>query len=341
MQMGRLDSNKKNQFRDVSMARRKPSMDEANIKAGEKERLINNVTGYKPKNGLYVDGEKHNKMGKDEFLKLLTYQLQNQDPLKPMEQSKMAGELAQFSQLEQLSNLNSKFEKMGNNQKIEDKFYGASFLGKEIVTNGTSLDLTEDGGKADVLFSIEKPAAKVLVRVFDKKNAMVGEMWRENIGRGSQTVSWDGISLDGQTAAKGEYRVQVYAWDKTSEPIQANTKVKGTVESVFFENGETVLKVDGKKVFLRDVDSFHASGKGKFAQTSGKNVADAFAGVQSNPARNTAQNLPIAQNIQSKVNLNKLKQQAGMNSYGLENNSQKNNKSANVGTGITNVYDVE
>jgi flagellar basal-body rod modification protein FlgD len=342
MQMGRIDSNKKNQFRDVSMARKKPSADDAQINAGEKERLINNVTGYKPKNGLYVDGEKHNKMGKDEFLKLLTYQLQNQDPLKPMEQSQMAGELAQFSQLEQLSNLNSKFEKMGNNQKVEDKFYGASFLGKEIVTNGTSLDLTEDGGKADVLFSIEKPAAKVLVRIFDKKNAMVGEMWRENIGRGSQTVSWDGISLDGQTAAEGEYRVQVYAWDKTSEPIVAHTKVKGTVESVFFENGETVLKVDGKKVFLRDVDSFHASGKGKFDKAAGNNTASAFAGIEasapsSNAARNVAQNLPLAQNIQSKVNLNKLKQQAGKSSYGMQGTKQP----AKVGTGITNVYDVE
>ena len=133
MQMGRMPSLEKNKYSEVKMAPKQDLSDNSNIKAGEKERLINNLTGYKPKNDLYVDGKKHNKMGKDEFLKLLTYQLQNQDPLKPMEQTQMAGELAQFSQLEQLSNLNSKFEKMGNNQKVEDKFYGASFLGKEIV----------------------------------------------------------------------------------------------------------------------------------------------------------------------------------------------------------------
>ena len=53
-------------------------------------------------------------MGKDEFLKLLTVQLKNQDPMNPMEQGKMAAELAQFSQLEQLSNLNTSFDKFGN-----------------------------------------------------------------------------------------------------------------------------------------------------------------------------------------------------------------------------------
>lgn len=330
MQMGRpLSSETANKYGNVTMAKK---VDSPDLNDRQKERLINNITGYKPKNDLYVDGKKHNKMGKDEFLKLLTYQLQNQDPLKPMEQQQMAGELAQFSQLEQLSNLNTKFEGMAKNQKIEDKFYGASFLGKEIVTNGSSLNLQEDGGQSDILFSLPKKADKVLVRIFDQKNAMIGEMWRENIGRGSQTLTWDGISLDGQQAAKGEYRVQVYAWDQTAEPINVETKVKGVVESVFFENGESVLRVDGKKVFLRDVDSFHVPGKGKIAADK-KQIADAFAGVEAKSARNTASNLPIAQDVQSKVNLNKMKQKAGLNTYGQEAKS--------IGTGITNIYDTE
>jgi flagellar basal-body rod modification protein FlgD len=263
--MGRPVSDQEKSYSNVTIGpktnNKKPVDD-----SRQKEMLLNKLTGYKPKNDLYADAKTKGQMGKDEFLKLLTYQLQNQDPHNPMDQKEMSGQLAQFSQLEQLANLNTKFDGLTRNQNVEDKFYGASFLGKEVVTTGSSLKLTEDGASADVLYTLPKEASKVLVRVFDNNNAMVGEMWKENIGRGNQTATWDGVMLDGQPSAKGDYRVQVYAWDQNAEPIQVETKVKGVVQSVFFENGENVLMVDGKKVFLRDVDSFHTPGHGKVSQ---------------------------------------------------------------------------
>ena len=195
-QMGRPLSNQERGFREVTIAKPDPS-NRKDLSPKEKERLLNKITGYKAKNDLYVDGKEHNKMGKDEFLKLLTHQLQHQDPLKPMEQGKMAAELAQFSQLEQLANLNTKFDGLNKNANIKDKFYGASFLGKEVVTQGRSLNFEGEGKDADILFTLPKPAAKALVRIYDSKNNMVGEIWKENLGRGNQNVMWDGTALDG------------------------------------------------------------------------------------------------------------------------------------------------
>ena len=312
--MGRPLSNEQNRFANVKMAEKKNELN-----SNEKQRLVNKLTGYKPKRGEFVDAKKHNKMGKDEFLKLLTHQLTNQDPVKPMDQKDMAGQLAQFSQLEQLANLNSKFDKFGGNKAVEDKFYGASFLGKEVVTTGSSLNLKEDGGEADVLFDLPKPASKVMVRIFDKQNAMVGEVWKENIGRGSQNITWDGISLDGTTSAKGDYRVQVTAWDQNSDPIEVETKTRGIVQSVNFDNGEAILTVDGKRIYLRDVDSF--------SMPDTKRMQQAMNAAQAETAQ---KNLPLAQNVNSKVNLNSNKA-SGLNSY----------KKNEVNTGITNVYDVE
>ncbi|MEX0798623.1 MAG: flagellar hook capping FlgD N-terminal domain-containing protein [Bacteriovoracaceae bacterium] len=332
MQMGKPLTNSERGFNDVTIAPKDVS-NQKDLNPKEKERLLNKITGYKPNNELFVDGKKHNKMGKDEFLKLLTHQLQNQDPMKPMEQGKMASELAQFSQLEQLSNLNSKFDGLNKNAKTEDKFYGASFLGKEVVTQGRTLDFEGEGTEADILFTLPKPAAKALVRVFDSNNNMVGEVWKENLGRGNQNVAWDGVALDGTPSLAGEYRVNVLAWDETSEPMQVETKVKGMVESVFFENGETVLLVDGKKVFLRDVDSFHNPGKtaGMKLREDAPQISSALAGVEEKVAAKTnPTNLPIAGQDNSKVNLNKTNP---VKAY------EANNKQ--VGTGITNVYDVE
>lgn len=224
----------------------------------QKEALINKATGYKPKNELFKEGP-HNQMGKDEFMKLLTFQLQNQDPMNPMDQSKFTGELAQFSQLEQLSNLNKKFDEGNKQQGIQDKFYAASFVGKKVVTTGSSLDLKESGDQGDVLFKLDGQASKVMIRILDSKNNVAGEIWKEGLSEGAHQVTWDGVALDGTPAVKGQYRVQVKAWDDMGQEVGTRTEATGIVSSVTFDQGEPVLTVNGQKVFLRDVASFHTA----------------------------------------------------------------------------------
>lgn len=328
--IGKPQTSSEARFANVRMAPRSAQETDPNkIAQAEKERLISKVTGFKQKDSLFKDANDHNKMGKNEFLKLLTVQLKNQDPMNPMEQGKMAAELAQFSQLEQLSNLNESFDKFGNNKAIEDKFYGASFLGKEVVTTGSSLKYGGDGTKADVLFTLPKPASKVLVRIFDAKNNMVGEIWKENIGRGNQNISWDGRRLDGALEAKGEYRTQVMAWDETSEALEVTTKTTGVVESVFFEDGETVLLVKGKKVFLRDVDSFHVPSNKARTASAGDLLEQKLMAQQNLAANNDASKLPIASSDSSEVNFKKTNTKSGVNAYRAQQPT----------TGITSVYD--
>ena len=159
-----------------------------------KEDILNDVTGRGPRD---VYGKAKNKMGKNEFLKLLTHQLQNQDPMKPMEQGKITAELAQFSQLEQLSNLNSKFDKMGENRKLEEKFYAASFVGKEVLTSGSSVSY-KGKGQAEVLFNLPKSASKAIVRIVDQKGQLVSELPQESLGAGQHRLLWDGKRVDGR-----------------------------------------------------------------------------------------------------------------------------------------------
>ena len=219
--------------------------------------IVNKATGYKEKDTRFGDAKTHNQMGKDEFLKLLTFQLQNQDPMNPMEQDKFTGELAQFSQLEQLTNLNRKFDDVNKSQQMQDKFYAASFVGKKVVTTGSTIHLKNDGDEGDLLFKLDGDASKVMVRIMDEKNQTMGEIWKEGLSSGAHSLTWDGVALDGSPAVKGSYKIQVKAWDATGKDVGTRTQATGVVQSVTFEEGEPMLTVDGQKVFLRDVASFH------------------------------------------------------------------------------------
>ncbi len=222
-----------------------------------KGEYLNKLAGIKDGNTRFVDAAEHNKMGKDGFLKLLAHQLQNQDPTNPMDQKKFAADLAQFSQLEQLANLNKKFEKFKSNDVIEMKSLGASFLGKEVTTKGTTINLKHDGDSANIPFVLDRDASKVMVRIFDQKNNLIGQIDTAALSKGSHSISWDGVALDGTPAIKGEYRIEIRGWDQQMEPFVGETRSSGIVTGVSFEDGETILKLDGQKsVSLRDVENF-------------------------------------------------------------------------------------
>lgn len=303
-EMGRPVTQAQSQLGQVSMAPKSLAGKSGKSEARIKEDLINKATGYKPKNELFKEGA-HNQMGKDEFMKLLTFQLQNQDPMNPMDQSKITGELAQFSQLEQLSNLNKKFDEGNKTQGMQDKFYAASFVGKKIVTTGSTLNLKESGDAGDVLFKLEGDASKVMVRIFDEKNNVSGEIWKDGMSQGSHQVTWDGVALDGTPAVKGAYKIQVKAWDEMGNEIGTRTEATGVVQSVTFDQGEPVLTVNGQKVYLRDVQSFHTAE----TQTHGANNS-ALSGqaapmVQSNNAVN-------AKSVSPEQAMNAYSQNAGI-----------------------------
>ncbi|MGE3609976.1 MAG: flagellar hook assembly protein FlgD [Bacteriovoracaceae bacterium] len=279
-EMGRPITNQEMKYRQVTMAPKSLSS-KGRSEDQIKEDIINKATGYRPKSEVYKDGP-HNQMGKDEFMKLLTFQLQNQDPLNPMDQSKFTGELAQFSQLEQLTGLNKKFEDANKTKAMQDKFYAASFVGKKVVTTGSTLELKENGDSGDVLFKLDSDASRVMVRILDEKNNVMGEIWKEGMSQGSHQLTWDGVALDGTPAVKGKYKIQVKAWDQNNIEVGTRTEATGVVTSVTFDEGEPVLTVNNQKVYLRDVASFHTEETQTHQATNSDLSGQAAPMVQSN-----------------------------------------------------------
>ena len=253
---------KNNPFAQVGINKGRPKLNNSagkNVGNGVGEEL-NKLAGKK-KDPRFVDRKSHNKMGKDGFLKLLSHQLQNQDPLKPMDQKSFAADLAQFAQLEQMTNMNAKMDTRNKAVPTENKFYGASFLGKEILSRGTSVKFDQEHETKEIPFSLPKFAKKVMIRFYDAKNQLVGQIDHDNLGAGNHSLRWDGIGYNNHHVGKGDFRAEVRAWDDQLEEFSGETKSKGLITGVSFENGETVLTLkSGKKVSLRDVESFSMPG---------------------------------------------------------------------------------
>lgn len=262
--IGRPDSGP-NQFNKVKMASPTNSLKSNGSKSIGDE--LNGVAGIKEES-KFVDAKNHNKMDKDSFMKLLAFQMSNQDPMSPMDQKQFAADLAQFSQLEQLTNMNTGMTKLTKGGDNQDRFQGAAFLGKRAITGGTSVDYNGEDSQVNLPFFLPNDARAMTVRIFDSKNQLIGRIERENVPGGSQTLAWDGISLDGTRAPKDSYHFDVKAYDEKLQEFRGETRAAGIVSAVSFENGEMLLTIDGKnKVFLRDVMSFEMpTGKSGAAQ---------------------------------------------------------------------------
>jgi len=255
-EIGRANSETPNPFAEVGMApRRAASGKNDNSAVGDE---LNAMAGNKVQKGVkFVDGKKHNQLGQNEFMKLLTVQLANQDPMNPVDQKKLSGDLAQIHVGEQLTNMNSKLDKLGTNASPELKYYGASFLGKKVATKGTTIDYKGEGNPIRIPFELPQVGKNVIARISDEKGQVIGEIPAQNLPAGPNNLTWSGQALDGQDAGKGMYKVSVLAFDEMGNKIDAKTKTEGVVTGVNFEDGETILEVDSnRRVFLRDVESF-------------------------------------------------------------------------------------
>lgn len=266
-EIGRPTDSIQNQYSNIAIDRRSSenAQQQSQRKVGD---TLNQIAGNKPES-RFVDRRKKEELGQDGFMKLLAHQLKNQDPMKPMDQKDFSANLAQFSQLEQLTAMNKKMDSVNQNALDDKRVQGASFLGRKVVTAGTTIDYKGDGKDAKIPFYLDQPAKTAIINILDNKNQLVARIERENLNKGMQDVVWDGIDFGGQVAAKETYHFEVIGFDENNNKFNGSTRSEGLVQGVHFEDGETVLDLaNGKKVFLKDVQSFSVAEN----LDSGKNI---------------------------------------------------------------------
>lgn len=197
-------------------------------------------------------------MGKDDFLKLLVTQMSNQDPLNPMDGQQFAAQLAQFSSVEQLVNINgalsSQSDMTGFLSQSFNNSVATSLIGKEIVADDNHVALTSTG-KAAIGFNLTGAASDVTVSIKDATGRVVKTLTTRDAISGANSLTWDGRDINGNAVPEGTYTFAIKAVDAKGGEITATPSVQGTVDRVTFGQEGVLLWMGGTSVSLGSVKS--------------------------------------------------------------------------------------
>jgi flagellar basal-body rod modification protein FlgD len=176
----------------------------------------------------------------DTFLVLLTAQLQNQDPLAPMDSTQFTQQLVQFSQVEQQIRTNEQLEGLVGQYQAASAGAALSYIGKNAIVEGDeTIFAGGTGAVSNWAYRLDETAASVNIKI---KNASGATVFETNGVRtqGEHLLSWDGRMTNGQTAPAGEYRMVVEALDAEGEEIEPTITVREMIMGVDF-SGATPL----------------------------------------------------------------------------------------------------
>jgi flagellar basal-body rod modification protein FlgD len=174
------------------------------------------------------------------FLLLLTKQLQNQDPLNPMDTAQFTQQLVGFSQVEQQIASNKSLEKLIGLQSATNAFGAVAFIGNEVAVNSNHVALKD--GKAKFEYTIDQTASKAVMTVVDSRGQVV-LVQEANKGVGTYKVDWNGKDAFGNQLPDGDYRVAVSYADDQGETYAADITSFGIVDSTEIADGEVKLFV--------------------------------------------------------------------------------------------------
>lgn len=191
-------------------------------------------------------------VNRDDFLKLLITQLQNQDPLSPMDNQQFAVQLATFNSLEQLIGLNEKLDTIQKKQLLTSQLDSAALIGKQVTAAGNNVSLGEVGD-ATLRYELSANAAKVVVNVSDSRGELVRQLDIGSQVSGDQTVRWDGKDKAGTRLPSGLYTFEVNAFDSVGKKVEAATQIHGAVTGVSFDGAEPLLEIGSLRVPLSAV----------------------------------------------------------------------------------------
>lgn len=200
---------------------------------------------------------KAKEVGQEEFLALLVAQMENQDPLQPVENGEFLTQIAQFSTASGVGDLQASFESLANSLQRNQMGNAASMLNRDVLYQTDDAFLGTQN-TIDGQLSLPDYASRVVLEVSDQFGALVSRVELGPRAAGSSNFSWDGLTSSGIRAAEGQYQLVANAV-VNGTAISAPIQMYGRVDSVAVDpvSGQVDLQLEnGDRLALNEVYEF-------------------------------------------------------------------------------------
>lgn len=190
-----------------------------------------------------VSSGRRDELGQSEFLKLMTVQLANQDPMKPMENGEFIGQMAQFSTVTGIESLTRSFEQLAASLSQGQALQAATLVGRDVLVPMSYHQLTEG---VPIRGAVDVPQDMgIMVSIHDTSGQLVRQIELEPGRAGLRDFEWDGLLADGTPAPEEIYEFRAVAVGGAGGQV-ADMFLESRVESVAVEpNGGLRLAVHG------------------------------------------------------------------------------------------------
>src|ERR1700682_464453 len=195
------------------------------------------------------------------FLKLLTTQLKNQDPLSPLDTNQFTQQLVEFASVEQQVNMNSNLQTLISMQQTSASLQALQLVGANVTINSNTATLSKaTGTPATWGFSSPAPATgAVTITSSTGHGALSGTI---SLTAGSQTYTWNGQGNNGVTWPDGNYTLYIKATGANGQPVTVSTQVQGTISSVNVSQNPPLVTVGGTHHPSSSIQSINSNSTG-------------------------------------------------------------------------------
>ena len=190
-----------------------------------------------------------------QFLQLLTTQLQNQDPLSPMDTNQFTQQLVAFAQVEQQLKSNASLSTLVTLQQGAQATQALALVGATVVVNGATVNLAN--GQANWTLTATKPAATTItITNSTGQTAYTGQF---TVNSGSQSFTWDGHGNNGAMWPDGAYTLTAVGTDASGQSTAISTQVQAKVSSVDLTQTPPLLTINGQTYTVNQLQQIVAT----------------------------------------------------------------------------------
>lgn len=198
------------------------------------------------------EAQRSTSLGQEEFLKLMTAQLKNQDPMQPMENGEFLGQMAQFSTVNSIGEMSKQLQGLSDQMSSSRLLSSGSLIGRSVLSSGNYGELAE-GRPLDGAVRLTEPVDGAVVYIRNAIGQVMETFQLGPSGAGDYPFSWDGELAGGASALPGRYQVDV-AVSRDGKTEAAKALLYIPVNSVSMQGQEIVLNLqNGSQIPLSQV----------------------------------------------------------------------------------------